>query len=119
MAEAKRPEFVISDSFEFERFSRRPDFCLAESLFTRLDERDIRRRFQKLTDFVGTGCRFFAVFQETVHKIPQSTPSHSHRVFYYTRAQMEHFGRDCGWEPKHHGNWPHAKHQLMIEYVKR
>ena len=33
---AKAPEFVISDSFEFVRFSRRPGFALAQSLFTHL-----------------------------------------------------------------------------------
>jgi len=31
---SKAPEFVISQTFEFEKFSRKPNFALAQSLFT-------------------------------------------------------------------------------------
>jgi hypothetical protein len=34
MCALKRPEFVISVSFEFEKFSKRADFAIAQSLFT-------------------------------------------------------------------------------------
>src|SRR5664279_2409282 len=36
VAAEKRPEFVISDRFEFARFSKRPDYAIAQSLFTHL-----------------------------------------------------------------------------------
>ena len=40
---AQRPEFV--DCFSFEKFSKRPDFCIAQSLFSHLDKRDIELCF--------------------------------------------------------------------------
>src|ERR1700751_5555007 len=33
----KRPELVVSGDFEFERFSKRANFALAQSLFTHLN----------------------------------------------------------------------------------
>ena len=117
--QTRRPEFVISDSFEFERFSRRPDYSLAQSLFTHLHQRDIKLCLRKLSAFARPGCRFFATFFETSAALPQIASSHSHRGFYYTRAQMERFGRDHGWEPQYLGEWNHPRNQMMIEYVKR
>jgi SAM-dependent methyltransferase len=116
--EAKRPEFVVSDCFSFEEFSKRPDLCLAQSLFTHLHKRDIEECIRKLSAFVKSGCRFFASFNETSIPIPELASSHSNRAFYYTRRNMETFGRQFGWEPKYIGNWNHPRGQMMIEYVK-
>ena len=116
--EAKRPEFVISDRFSFEEFSKRPDFCIAQSLFTHLRKRDIEVCFRKLSAFVEPGCRFFASFNETSIPIPQLATSHSIRPFYYTRHKMEAFGKQSGWEGRYIGNWNHPRGQMMIEYVK-
>ncbi|MGI0081211.1 MAG: hypothetical protein ACRECH_16510, partial [Nitrososphaerales archaeon] len=69
--EAKHPEFVVSDSFAFENFSKKPDFCIAQSLFTHLHKLDIETCFRNLSVFVGSGCRFFASFGETSIPIPQ------------------------------------------------
>ena len=41
LCEIKQPEFVISSDFEFSRFSKRPDFAIAQSLFTHLTVRDM------------------------------------------------------------------------------
>lgn len=38
----KQPEFVISDCFEFDHFSKVPDYAIAQSLFTHLVEADIK-----------------------------------------------------------------------------
>jgi hypothetical protein len=68
---AQRPESVVSDCFSFEKISKRPDFCIAESLFTHLDKRDIDLCFKNLSAFVKPGCKFFASFLETSIPIPQ------------------------------------------------
>ena len=44
----KKPDLVISDQFEFEQFSKSPDFCLAQSLFTHLPNSDILDCLDKL-----------------------------------------------------------------------
>jgi SAM-dependent methyltransferase len=117
---AKRPEFVLSDRFEFERFSKQPQVCLAQSVFTHLSRRDIELCFEKLSSFAGHGCRLFATFFETSLPLPFTASSHSSRAFFYTRRQMERLGRRFGWEPRYIGNWdhPHPTKPVMIEYVK-
>ena len=118
VVEAKLPEFVVSDCFSFEEFSKRPDFCLAQSVFTHLHKRNIGVCFRKLSAFVEPGCRFFATFFETFIPIPQLASSHSNRSFYYTRHKMEAYGRQSGWEPRYIGNWNHPRRQMMIEYIR-
>ena len=118
MLETKRPEFVVSDRFEFKRFSKRPDFALAQSLFTHLSKRDIELCFGNLSSFVRPGCRFFATFLEVPVAIPQIRGSHANRPFHYTRRKMERFGAEAAWEPRYIGSWNHPRGQMMIEYVK-
>src|SRR5579864_173888 len=48
---SKRPEFVVSDSFEFKRFSKRPDYAIAHSLFTHLPSSMILDCLTKLRQF--------------------------------------------------------------------
>lgn len=115
----QRPEFIVSDSFEFEKFSKRPDYCIAQSLFSHLDKKDIDLCFGKLAAFVQPGCKFFATFFPTSIPVPQLGSSHSIRNFFYTRRAMEGFGRRAGWEPRYIGDWGHPRGQVMVEYVKR
>jgi SAM-dependent methyltransferase len=117
--EAKHPEFVVSDCFSFENFSKQPDFCLAQSLFTHLRKREIDLCFSRLSSFVKPGCRFYATFLETSVPIPQLASSHSNRGFFYTRRTMEGFGRQSGWDTRYIGHWNHPRGQMMIEYIKR
>lgn len=116
--QAKRPEFVVSECFEFGRFSKRPDFCLAQSLFSHLTQTDIKLCLANLAAHARPGCRFFATFFETPFPIPQIAPSHSNRRFSYTPGEMKDFGDHLGWEPRYIGDWGHPT-QNMIEYVKR
>jgi SAM-dependent methyltransferase len=116
---SQRPEFVVSDSFAFEKFSKRPDFCIAQSLFTHLDKQDIDLCFAKLSAFVKPGCRFFATFDESGIPVPQIGKSHSVRAFFYTRRAMESFGTRAGWQAKYIGDWGHPREQVMVEYVKQ
>jgi hypothetical protein len=51
----KRPEFVISATFEFQKFHRRPDLSIAQSLFTHLA--DIRQCLANLREFVAVDRR--------------------------------------------------------------
>jgi SAM-dependent methyltransferase len=114
----KAPEFVVSDSFEFEKFSKRPDFAIAQSLFTHLAESDIRVCMQKLRRFMNPGARFYATWfiadQPHVNRSPRS---HSHRSFRYPRATVEDFGAKAGWRQRYIGDWAHPRHQMMVEYV--
>lgn len=109
----KRPEFVVSDDFEFSRFSQRADFGLAQSLFTHLEEGDILRCLGRLRAWVGPGHVFFATFFEG-DSAGNPARSHSHAHFRYPRARMEALGRETGWRPRYVGEWGHPRDQRMM-----
>ena len=112
----KAPEFVFSSRFEFERFSKAPDFALAVSVFSHLNEADILRCLGNLAHRTTGSCRFFASFFEAPEPRPNFKRSHSHLAFYYTRDQMEGFGRQTGWTPLFMGAWGSPSGQPMMRF---
>ena len=112
----KRPKFVISDTFEFAKFRIAPNFGIAQSLFSHLIEADIVLCLSNLRAAAAPGCRFFATFHRAEKEISNPSSSHSHGYFAYTRAQMESFGQQTGWNPNYIGDWGHPRGQHMIEY---
>jgi SAM-dependent methyltransferase len=114
--ESKTPEFVVSDSFEFERFSDGPDFALAQSLFTHLARPDIEVCLRKLRPVAHPGCRFFATFFEGT-SVDNADASHSLDHFEYSREEMEAMGVATGWRPRYVGNWEHPRGQMLMEYM--
>jgi ubiquinone/menaquinone biosynthesis C-methylase UbiE len=114
----KAPQFVVSGSFEFEKFSKRPDFAIAQSLFTHLVESEIRLCLEKMRRFINPGGRFYATyFIADDSQVNRPVRSHSHRGFPYPRAMVEDFGAKAGWRPKYIGDWGHPRHQMVIEYA--
>ena len=111
----KNPEFVVSDKFEFEKFSKGPRFSIAQSLFTHLTPKDICLCFEKLRAFVETGHIFFATFLEGDSSANLNT-SHSLVGFHYSREEMATFGNKRGWKATYIGNWNHPKNQMMMKY---
>lgn len=118
VAGEKFPEFVISSTFEFSRFSRSPTIAMAISLFSHLTPSDICLCLSNLAAFVKGPCRFFATFNEVKRPTSNYARSHAHLAFYYTRAQMEEFGRATGWRPAYVGGWGNLlAQQRMLQYT--
>lgn len=113
-SELKRPEFVVSASFEFS-FSKRPQYAIAQSLFTHLTPGDITLCLGNLRQFVGSGHVFFATFFEG-DSSRNPARSHSHAHFEYSRNDMESFGLATGWNPVYIGDWNHPRGQKMFKY---
>lgn len=111
----KQPEFVVSASFEFHRFSKRPHVSMAQSLFTHLSADDVGLCLRNLRAFVDRGHRLFATFFEG-ESVRNRPTSHSHAGFYYSRSEMERFGEQTGWTPVYVGDWRHPRQQMMIRY---
>jgi len=111
----KKPKFVVSERFEFNKFSKKPQFSLAQSLFTHLTPDDIRLCLSNLRDFVDTGHIFFATFfqGQSSHNRERS---HSIVCFRYTREEMETFGQQTGWTASYIGEWNHPRPQMMMKY---
>jgi len=114
----RAPEIVISDRFEFSRLSKRPDFALAQSLFTHLTVSDIRRCLSNLRRFADD-CRFYATFFEVAEPVENEHRSHSRLMFYYTAEEMARMGAEAGWEAQYIGDWNHPRDQKMILYVPK
>lgn len=113
VVQEKVPEFVISSEFEFERFSRRPDYAIAQSLFTHLVPDEIRGCLTKLRQAFGhESFRFFATFLEGDSEGNPPT-SHTHLAFYYSEAEMASFAADTGWAFEYIGGWDHPRNQMM------
>ena len=114
--EHKKPQFVVSDTFAFERFvGEKPRFSLAQSLFSHLTEVDIGTCLKRLRVFVEPGHVFFATFFEGDSSVNVGV-SHSHQGFCYSREQMRVFGECCGWRATYVGDWQHPSHQMMMRF---
>ncbi|OHV17751.1 hypothetical protein BK022_03590 [Methylorubrum extorquens] len=113
---SKKPKFLVSRSFEFERFGTTFNWGIAQSLFTHITADEIRLCLTKLHTHAAEGMRFFATFHEVETSVANPEASHSHDYFAYTRAEMEAFGRDAGWTPRYIGEWGHPRQQKIIEY---
>ena len=113
--ENKKPEFVVSDSFEFEKFIKKPRFSIAQSLFTHLTPADIGLCFEKLRAFVESDHLFFATFLEGDSAANLRT-SNSLVGFRYSLEEMVTFANKPGWKATYIGNWNHPKNQMMMQY---
>lgn len=113
--EEKRPEFVISAAFEFQKFHRRPDLSIAQSLFTHLNPADIRLCLSNLREFVAVDHRLYATFFEGDSSANRPR-SHSLACFQYSRAQMERFAAETGWRSLYLGDWKNPRRLMMMRY---
>jgi hypothetical protein len=111
---AKAPEFVISDRFEFERFSRVATVALAVSLFTHLNRDDIVSCLTRLARWTGGACACYVTFFEVRRAVRNYRTSHPHLGFHYTRAEMADFGARAGWPSEYIGEW--GGRQMMMRY---
>jgi hypothetical protein len=113
--EEKKPEFVVSDSFEFYKFSRKPQFSIAQSLLTHLNPGDIRLCIRNLREFVEQDHVLFATFFEG-RSSSNPNSSHSHEVFRYSSNEMATFGEQAPWKATYIGDWGHPRNQMMMKY---
>lgn len=116
--ERKRPELVVSSSFEFHRFSRQPQLSIAQSLFTHLAPDDIARCLRSLRDFVAAEHVCFASFFEG-DSASNPVRSNSQAMFRYSRAEMERFGAEAGWQATYLGDWKNPRRLMMMRYAAR
>jgi hypothetical protein len=114
---AKAPEFVISERFEFERFSRVATVALAVSLFTHLTRDDIVSCLTRLARWTGGACTCFATFFESSRPARNYRASHPHLGFHYTRREMAELGARSGWSSEYLGEWgDFLGRQMMMRY---
>ena len=113
----KRPEFVVSGAFEFGKFSRRPDFAIAQSLFTHLTPGDIRLCLKNLRDVAKPDTALYATFFEAARATSNPAQSHPHHRFNYTSDQMRRLGDEAGLEMDYIGDWNHPRGQKILRFT--
>jgi hypothetical protein len=103
--EEKQPEFVVSDSFEFARFSKVADMSLAQSPFTHLVA-DIERCCARLREYVDPGHEFYATFWPG-DSSGYPCKSSSIKRFQYPPEELAKIGERNGWQPNFIGPGRH------------
>ncbi|MEM1217997.1 MAG: class I SAM-dependent methyltransferase [Bacteroidota bacterium] len=112
----KQPEFVVSDAFEFERFSKPADYAIAQSLFTHLPPAIIHQCFQKLRPAFSPEGSFYATYFLPRKGSVNPKKAHDHGIFRYTKEEIIAFGTDNGWQADFIGDWNHPRNQIIVRY---
>ncbi len=120
LRQEKRPQFVTSERFEFHKFGKRPNYGIAQSLFSHLIEDDILLCLVKLRAEISAGGRFYATFipkglLEESYKNPRR--SNDYIPFQYNAEEILALGREAGWEARYIGDWGHPRGQEMLEFL--
>jgi ubiquinone/menaquinone biosynthesis C-methylase UbiE len=117
--EEKRPEFVVSSSFEFARFTKRPTVAIAQSLFSHLTLDDIDLCLRNLRAVMQPGGRFYATFvnRSVAPFVENPTPSDDLDPFAYAPEEILALARASGWHATYIGNWAHPRNQEMLLFT--
>ena len=116
LRQQQRPQLLQGADFSFERFGRRVDVAMAQSLFTHLPPPLIEQCLQKLRPCLQPDGVFYATYFEVEQERQNPTDAHDHGFFAYTRGQMEAFGKAQGYRPEYIGVWGHPRDQVMVAY---
>lgn len=119
LAAEKAPEIVISSTFEFEKLSARPDYALAQSLFSHLPLETIERCLRRLRPVMAEGGVLFATFNEVPEPVPNPDGAHDWGHFQFTQDDMRGACDRAGWEYGYIGDWGHPRNQKMLRLEPR
>lgn len=117
VAKEKQPEFAFNFNFEFP-FSRKPDYGIAQSVFTHLTPKQMEVCLTNLRAF-APDCKFFVTFNESSFPWPNWFSPNTQRTYFYTRRQLEMVAQRCGWEMRYIGDWKHPRGQRMVLFTGR
>lgn len=112
----KHPELVVSDAFEFDRLSKRPDYSLAHSLLSHLNAVDTERCLMKLRAHVAPQHPFYATFILGASE-ENASRSHARVAFCFSPDELAAIGARTGWLCNYVGDWGHPDKQVMMEFI--
>lgn len=113
----KKPELLISNNFEFNKFSKTSNFAIAQSLFTHLPPDLINNCFKKLSSHFDKDGIFFATYFISDKNFNNPKKAHDHGIFKYTIEQVKEFGEKNGWNASFIGDWNHPRNQQIVKYT--
>lgn len=112
---AKQPVFVVSDKFEFHKFTKQPDFAIAQSLFTHLTPTGIYTCLSALRGYITKKVVLYITFFEVEAEQINPLESDALDCFYYTKDQMNTLTGLAGWKMQYIGEWGHPRGQKIIK----
>lgn len=115
--DAKDPQLICSDCFDFSTCRDKADYAIAQSLFSHLRDDLVHMCFANLRSTMAADGSFYATFHEVDSKFESPDKETDYGCFQYTPAQMEEFGTANGWEAHYIGNWNHPRDQVMVRYT--
>lgn len=113
---AQRPQFVLNGRFDLSEFTLKPDYVIAQSIFTHLTADDIRRALSAMRSIARPSSQVFATFFRADAPAHNPAQSHSRMNFHYTSDEMRSFGESAGWRFEDIGDWNHPRGQQMARY---
>jgi hypothetical protein len=113
----KSPCFIISSQFEFEKLNQKPDYAIAQSLFTHLTLEDIELCISKLRLIAKKDFKFYATFFESDNERINPDRSDALECFFYTKNEIMRLANRCGWVTEYIGDWNHPRGQKMILFT--
>lgn len=114
----KKPSFVSNRDFDFREFAKKPDFGLAQSVFTHLTSDDIGKCLSNLYEFVETGFVLYFTFNRGESESRNPGSSHENRVFVYRLETIKELSTSIGWKFNYIGHWNHPMNQKIVEITK-
>ncbi len=116
----RAPQFVINGQFNFSEFTRKPDFALAQSLFTHLTPEHCRNALAGVASVAKPETRFYVSYFP-IADAGEANPdeSHSRLVFRYRPDELASFGAASGWAMRDLGAWNHPRGQHMALFLRR
>lgn len=113
-----RPQFVVNGRFDLSEFTKRPDFVIAQSIFTHLVAADIRRALTAIAAISTPTTEIYATYFrcDRPHRNPER--SHSRVNFHYRLEDMLEFGLASGWRIENIGDWNHPRGQHIVRYFR-
>jgi hypothetical protein len=116
LREARRPVLIVNGDFAFERFGVRPNYVLAQSLFTHITPPLIEKCLRNLRGVIADDGVFYATYFESAERYDNPDQAHDAARFGYTREEMGRFGQSTGWRFDYIGDWRHPRGQIIVRY---
>lgn len=114
------PEFCIGSDFDLSGFSKRPDFVIAQSLFTHLPPVLCMEALEGVAAISTPQTVFYATFWPTDDAEVEAdcVPRDVLDNWYHAVHSMRLYGEPSGWSFEFVGEWGHPRKQLMGRYTR-
>jgi hypothetical protein len=122
----QRCNLMCDNEFNFDPFSTKFDFAIAQSLFTHLPLNQIKLCLTRLATKMNRGGKFFATFFLVAEDHPFGQPfTHIGGVtsfdakdpYHYRFGEIAHLCQGLPWKVDLRGEWGHPRDQRMVEFL--